>query len=137
MIVEYEEKCPEDVQAWKQIIEKHGGEIEPQYCPRATHVLSITQKHPIVVQALREGKRCISAYWLSDVVSKQQLIPPWHALHFPTPFALTEMPCIKHIISLSGFEGDERNKTIYMIEVLGAKVTKYFSRHNSLLICRK
>ncbi|TGZ54054.1 PAX-interacting protein 1 [Temnothorax longispinosus] len=109
---------------WKQVIERHGGEVESQYCTRATHVLAITQKHPTVVQALREGKRCVSAHWLSDVVSKQQVIPPWQVLHFPTPFSLTELPCGKHIISLSGFEGEERAKVKIMLEALGAKKHK-------------
>ena len=137
VIVEYDVQRPNDVSIWKQVIERHGGEVEPQYCTRATHVLAITQKHPIVVQALREGKRCVSAHWLSDVVSKQQVLPPWHALHFPTPFSLTELPCAKQIMSLSGFEGEERAKVKYMLEALGAKVTNYFTRHNTLLVCRR
>lgn len=137
VIVEYDVQRPNDVSVWKQVIERHGGEVEPQYCTRATHVLAITQKHPTVVQALREGKRCVSAHWLSDVVSKQQVVPPWHALHFPTPFSLTEFPCAKQIVSLSGFEGEERAKVKYMLEALGAKVTNYFTRHNTLLVCRR
>ncbi|KOX76549.1 PAX-interacting protein 1 [Melipona quadrifasciata] len=137
VIVEYDVQRPNDVSVWKQVIERHGGEVEPQYCTRATHILAITQKHPTVVQALREGKRCVSAHWLSDVVSKQQVVPPWHALHFPTPFSLTELPCAKQIVSLSGFEGEERAKVKYMLEALGAKVTNYFTRHNTLLVCRR
>lgn len=137
VIVEYENQRPNEVSVWKQVIERHGGEVEPQYCGRATHVLAITQKHPIVVQALRDGKRCVSAHWLSDVVSKQQVLPPWHALHFPTPFSLTELPCVKQIVSFSGFEGEERAKVKHMLEALGAKYTNYFSKHNTLLVCRR
>lgn len=128
---------PNEVLNWKQVIERHGGEVEPQYCTRATHVLAITQKHPTVVQALRDNKRCVSAHWLSDVVNKQQVLPPWHALHFPTPFGLTEFPCTKQIVSLSGFEGEERVKVKNMVEALGAKYTNYFSKHNNLLVCRR
>lgn len=137
VIVEYDVQRPNEVSVWKQVIERHGGEVEPQYCTRATHVLAITQKHPIVVQALREGKRCVSAHWLSDVVNKQQLLPPWHALHFPTPFSLTELPCVKQIVSFSGFEGEDRAKVKHMLEALGAKYTNYFSKHNTLLVCRR
>ncbi|XP_011867303.1 PREDICTED: PAX-interacting protein 1 [Vollenhovia emeryi] len=137
VIVEYDVQRPTEVAVWKQVIERHGGEVESQYCGRATHVLAITQKHTTVVQALREGKRCVSAHWLSDVVSKQQLLPPWHVLHFPTPFSLNELPCGKQIISFSGFEGEERAKVKFMLEALGAKYTTYFSRHNTLLICRR
>jgi hypothetical protein len=43
------------------------------------------------MQALREGKRCVTAYWLNDVVMKQQVLPPWQALHFPTPFRYVQM----------------------------------------------
>ncbi|XP_072744675.1 uncharacterized protein Ptip [Anoplolepis gracilipes] len=137
VIVEYDIQRPNEVSVWKQVIERHGGEVKPQYCTRATHVLAITQKHPTVVQALREGKRCVSAHWLSDVVNKQQLLPPWHALHFPTPFSLTELPCVNQIVSFSGFEGEERAKVKYMLETLGAKYTNYFSKHNNLLVCRR
>lgn len=137
VIVEYDVQEPDKVSTWKQVIERHGGEVESQYCPRATHVLAITQKHPIVVQALREGKRCVSAHWLSDVVNKQQVLPPWHALHFPTPFSTTELPCTKRIISLSGFEGEERSKVKLMLDALGAKSTNYFSKHNTMLVCRR
>ncbi|KAI4477916.1 hypothetical protein M0804_012396 [Polistes exclamans] len=137
VIVEYDVQRPNEVLVWKQVIEKYGGEVEPQYCGRATHVLAITQKHPTVVQALREGRRCVSAYWLSDVVNKQQVLPPWHALHFPTPYGLNELPCTKQIVSLSGFEGEERTKVKYMLEALGAKLTSYFSRHNTLLVCKR
>ncbi|EFN81703.1 PAX-interacting protein 1 [Harpegnathos saltator] len=137
VIVEYDVQRPNEVSIWKQVIERHGGEVEPQYCSRATHVLAITQKHPVVLQALREDKRCVSAHWLSDVVSKLQLVPPWHALHFPIPFTMSELPCVKQIVSLSGFEGEERAKVKYMLEALGAKYTNYFSRHNTLLVCRR
>lgn len=137
VIVEYDVQSPKEVAEWKQVIEKHGGEVEPQYCARATHVLSITQKHPTVVQALREGKRCVTAYWLSDVVMKQQVLVPWHALHYPIPFSINDGPCSKQIISISGFEGDERARVKFMLDSLGAKFTKYFSRHNTLLVCRR
>ncbi|XP_034939665.1 PAX-interacting protein 1-like [Chelonus insularis] len=138
VIVEYEAHYSQaEVANWKQVIERHGGEVEPQYCSRATHVLAITQKHPVVVQALRDGKRCVNAHWLSDIVSKQQVLPPWHALHFPIPFDVTEKPCPNHNISFSGFEGEERTKIKAMFDAIGVKYTTYFSRHNTILICRK
>ncbi|XP_063980261.1 PAX-interacting protein 1 [Diachasmimorpha longicaudata] len=138
VIVEYESQySTAEVSHWKRVIERHGGEVEPQYCARATHVLAITQKHPIVVQALREGKRCVSAHWLSDVVGKQQVVPPWHALHFPIPYGLNELPCSKQNMSFSGFEGEERVKIKGMLDVLEIKYTTYFSHHNTLLITRR
>lgn len=37
-------------------------------------------------QGLREGKRCVTADWLSDIMLKQQLLYPFYALHLPVPF---------------------------------------------------
>lgn len=52
LIVEYD-RCPDtinDLPTWKQIILEHGGEIEPSYTLRLTHILCQTQKHPLVQQ---------------------------------------------------------------------------------------
>lgn len=54
LIVEYD-RCPDtinDVPTWKQIIIEHGGEIEPSYTLRLTHILCQTQKHPLVQQVI-------------------------------------------------------------------------------------
>lgn len=40
----------------------------------------------ILLQGLRDGKRCVTADWLSDILLKQQLVPPFFALHVPVPF---------------------------------------------------
>ncbi|XP_060863995.1 PAX-interacting protein 1 isoform X2 [Metopolophium dirhodum] len=138
LIVEYD-RCPDtikDVPTWKQIILDYGGEIEPSYTLRLTHILCQTQKHPLVQQGLRDGKRCITAYWLSDIITKQQLMPPWYALHFPTPYS-EERPCRQMLISLTNFESDERNRVKFMIELTGARVTSYFSADNNILVTRK
>ncbi|KAL4142876.1 hypothetical protein QTP88_005269 [Uroleucon formosanum] len=138
LIVEYD-RCPDtikEVPTWKQIILDHGGEIEPSYTLRLTHILCQTQKHPLVQQGLRDGKRCITAYWLSDIITKQQLMPPWYALHFPTPYS-EERPCRQMLISLTNFESDERNRVKFMIELTGARVTSYFSADNNILVTRK
>lgn len=44
-IVEYDETCEEMLPEWKELIQRHGGEIEQMYCPRVTHVLCRTQRH--------------------------------------------------------------------------------------------
>lgn len=85
---------------------------------------------------MRDGKRCITAYWLSDIITKQQLMPPWYALHFPTPYS-EERPCRHMLISLTNFEGDERNRVKFMIELTGARVTSYFSAENNILVTKK
>lgn len=77
LIVEYDETNAEDLMDWKKSIKHHGGEIEPCYNLKVTHVLCRTQKHGIVMQAIRDNKRCVTAYWLNDIILKKQVIPPW------------------------------------------------------------
>lgn len=98
------------------------GEIEKQYCSRVTHVLCETQRHGVVMQALRDCKRCITIYWLSDVIKRKQVLPPWTALHLPTLY-LDTTPAAKHLITLSGFTGCDRNRVKHMINYTGAKVS--------------
>lgn len=50
LIVEYDEEDPNKVTEWKKIIAKHGGEVEPSYCARVTHLLCKTQRHGLVMQ---------------------------------------------------------------------------------------
>jgi PAX-interacting protein 1 len=135
-VVDYESSMPEEVAVWQRVVASSGGEVETVYGPRVTHVLCETQKSATFHRALREGKRCVTAYWLNDVVLKQQVLPPWQALHFPTPFS-DDKPCKNHIIAFSGFEGEERARIRFTIEATGAKCTSYFTKHNHILVCRR
>lgn len=137
-IVEYDESHEKSLPQWKELIEKHGGEIETFYCPRVTHVLCRTQRHGVVMQAIRDSKRCVTAYWLNDTMIRKQVLPPNQALHLPMPSTFgTQRPATKYIISTSGFEGDERIRIKQMVEESGAMFTAYLSRHNSVLVCKK
>lgn len=137
-IVEYDETHEKVLPQWKQLIQRHGGEIENVYCPRITHVLCRTQRHGVVMQAIRDSKRCVTAYWLNDTMVKKQVAPPSQALHLPMPSTFgTQRPATKYIIATSGFDGDERVRIKQMVEESGAMLTVYFSRHNSVLICKK
>lgn len=137
-IVEYEDTHPNELTEWKKMIQSHGGEVETVYCPRVTHVLCCTQRHGVVMQALRDLKRCVTAFWLNDTIVRKQVQPPSEALHLPMPSTFgTQRPATKHIISVSGFEGFERERVKKMVEESGAQLTPYFSRHNSVLICKK
>lgn len=129
--------------------------MEKQYCSRVTHVLCETQRHGVVMQALRDYKRCVTLYWLSDIMKRKQVLPPWTALHLPTMY-LDTTPASKHLISLTGFGPQERNRIKHMIKYVGATVscpfklgedrgielfafqfTNYFSKHNTLLVAGK
>lgn len=137
-IVEYDDQYEHEIPDWTQLIRQHGGEIEPNYCPRVTHVLCRTQRHGVVMQAIRDAKRCVTAYWLNDTVLKRSVQPPWQALHLPMPSTFgTQRPALRHIVTLTGFEGEERARVKRMVEEAGAKLTPYLSKHNTVLICRR
>lgn len=99
--------------------------MEKQYCSRVTHVLCETQRHGVVMQALRDCKRCVTIVWLSDVIQRKQVLPPWTALHLPNIY-LDTSPASKHLISITGFEGFERQRIKQMIQFTGAKVINNF-----------
>ncbi|GAB6029827.1 PAX-interacting protein 1 [Chamberlinius hualienensis] len=121
---------------WIKVIEQYGGEVDTNYGPRITHILCENQRNNIVQQGMREGRRCVTATWLNDVIAAKRMLPPWSPLHYPTQFS-DDKPCKNQIISISSFEGDERQRLKRMILLTGAKYTGYFSRSNTLLICRK
>lgn len=136
-MVEYDD-FDKEVSQWKVLIRRHGGEIESIYGSRVTHVLCKTQQHGVVMQAIRDSKRCVTAYWLNDTIVSKQVLPPSQALHLPAPSTFgTKRPATKYIISISGFEGEERERIKKMVEESGALLTVYFSRHNSILVCKK
>ena len=45
--------------------------------------------------------------------------------------------CSGLLVSVSGFEGDERCRVRYMCETVGLTVTGHFSNHHDVLVCRK
>lgn len=73
MVVEVGGFLEENTPDWREVIEQHGGEIEPVYCSRVTHVLCETQRHGVVMQALRDFKRCVTLFWLDDVMKRKQV----------------------------------------------------------------
>lgn len=120
-VVEVETILNKETPSWQNAIRKHGGEIETVYCARVTHVLCQSQKHGVVMQALRDTKRCVTIYWLNDVLKKKQVSPPWLAMHLPTLYP-EETPGAQHMISVSGFNEDEKPQVVQMIRAIGARV---------------
>lgn len=72
-------------ETWKKVIRQYGGEVEEAYDPRITHLMCKNQDSSISNQALREGKRLVTIYWLNDIVRNRKVLPPWMAIHFPLP----------------------------------------------------
>ena len=90
------------------------------------------------MQAIRDNKRCVTAYWLNDIILKKQVIPPWQAIHLPSSAVFGSLrPGMKHIITIMSFENDERERVKRMIEESGAKLTTYLNRQNTVMVCKR
>ncbi|XP_028172650.1 PAX-interacting protein 1-like isoform X2 [Ostrinia furnacalis] len=137
-IVEYQQSWgTERVARWAEAIVRRGGEVEAGYCARVTHVLCETQKHGVVMQALRDAKRCVTAYWLSDAMLRRGVAPPWQALHLPSMYAARDRPARHHRCAISGWRDEERDRITFCVEHIGAKLTPYMTRDNTVLICKR
>ncbi|XP_050353636.1 PAX-interacting protein 1-like isoform X2 [Nymphalis io] len=137
-IVEYQQSAgAERVARWTEALARRGGEVEVGYCARVTHVLCETQRHGVVMQALRDAKRCVTAYWVSDTLERRCVAPPWHALHLPALHARAERPAAHHRAALAGWRRDERRRLACCLRQLGARLTPYMSRDNTVLVCKR
>ena len=136
-IIDYQNDQDESkyVRDWKKVIRQFGGEVEDAYHPRITHLMCKNQDSSISGQALREGKRLVTVYWLNDVVVLRKVVPPWKGVHFPLPADFDE-PCKHMILTITGFEGRDRDWVKDMIKLSGAKYTSYFTRHNHAIVCK-
>ncbi|KRZ92014.1 PAX-interacting protein 1 [Trichinella sp. T8] len=136
LIVDYERTLDQkEVSDWRIVINLHGGDVEIMYSTKCTHVVCESLRHPVVQQALRDNKRCVTAQWLNDVIMNKKLLPPWKAIHFPSFFG-DNKPCKGKIFAVSGFPVKERSCLKQMILAIGAHYTAYFSRHNHLLVAK-
>nr|SVE73424.1 EOG090X027U [Daphnia atkinsoni] len=138
LIVDYQRSVPSaELLQWTKLMSSRGAEIETMYSPRITHLLCETSRSAVAQQALRDGKRLVTAFWLNDVILKQHMFPPSQVLHFPTPYGDAERPCRNMLASVSGFEGDDRLRIRFMCEAVGLKYTGHFCSQHDVLICRK
>ncbi|XP_078579620.1 PAX-interacting protein 1-like [Branchiostoma floridae x Branchiostoma japonicum] len=138
VIVDYQEQVlPAQLETWTRVVHQHGGFVDPGYSQRCTHLLCDNQASPFFKQAQQDGKRCVTAYWLNDVLTIKKMIPPWKALHLPTPFPHSIKPCNGQIIAVTGFVDQDRENLKMMISLAGAKYTGSFSRFNTVLICKR
>jgi len=39
-----------------------------------------------IFQGLKDGKKCVTEFWLSDVIGEQKIKKPWLPHHFPIPY---------------------------------------------------
>uniref|UniRef100_A0A3P8YBM1 PAX-interacting protein 1 n=1 Tax=Esox lucius TaxID=8010 RepID=A0A3P8YBM1_ESOLU len=122
---------------WKRIIQAYGGTVDSSLNNRCTHLLCETQVSSMYVQALREGRRCVTAHWLNTILKKKKMVPPHRTLHLPFAFPLGAKPCSQHIISVTGFVDSDRDDLKLMAYLAGARYTGYLCRSNTVLICKE
>lgn len=60
-------------------------------------LVEVEPKARFLCQALREGKRCVTAHWLNTVLKKKRMVPPHRTLHLPFAFPPGAKPCSQHV----------------------------------------
>lgn len=133
-VVEYNDIESELKEVWHRAVLDAGG----AYCDdltEATHLVCETRKSNECSHAFRLGVRCVTIYWINDIISLNRLAHPWKALHLPHAYGVNERPLSNQIISLTNFRGRDRREVQEMILKTGAKYTDYFTSKNSLIIC--
>lgn len=133
-IVEYEEIKREMRQKWLDAIKAAGGAFSEKL-DEVTHLICETRLSSKYRESIDLGIRCVTIYWINDVLAQNRLTYPWKALHLPTPYSRDNRPLTNQIISVTNLKGRERREVKEMIIKTGAMYTDYFSARNTLLIC--
>ncbi|XP_061746291.1 PAX-interacting protein 1 [Nerophis ophidion] len=138
-IADYPEQMADKqlLSTWKRVIQACGGAVDSSLTSRCTHLLCESQVSNMYVQALREGKRCVTAHWLNTVLKRKRMVPPHRTLHLPFAFPPGAKPCSQHIISVTGFVDADRDDLKLMAYLAGARYTGYLCRSNTVLICKE
>uniref|UniRef100_A0A3Q4BZY6 PAX-interacting protein 1 n=1 Tax=Mola mola TaxID=94237 RepID=A0A3Q4BZY6_MOLML len=138
-IADYPEQMADKqlLSTWKRVIQACGGSIESTITSRCTHLMCESQVSNMYVQALREGKRCVTVHWLNTVLKKNKMVPPHRTLHLPFAFPPGAKPCSQHIISVTGFVDADRDDLKLMAYLTGARFTGYLCHSNTVLICKE
>ncbi|VDK61402.1 unnamed protein product [Onchocerca ochengi] len=145
VVIEHEKVLVDrlDVQEIGAVVRLHGGEIEfgvraynNVNSDRVTHVICESMRHPLVQQALKRGKRCVTLHWLNDVLTKKHLEAPWRVFHLPTFWTDNHRPAVGKIIAINGFNENERCGVRMMITAIGARYTPHLTSHNHYLVTK-
>ncbi|XP_054168214.1 PAX-interacting protein 1-like [Oppia nitens] len=124
------------IDLWISKLIKMGAEVETTYTLKCTHVLCDNTNSPFIQKCIEDGKRCVTVYWINEVMATKKMFPPIKFYHLPHSFGDIK-PCKNHIITMSNFEGEERLRIKEMILKTGAKYTSYLTQKNSVIICKR
>ncbi|KAG9510329.1 PAX-interacting protein 1, partial [Fragariocoptes setiger] len=122
--------------SWQNLVKSHGGEITNNLA-ECTHLICETRLSELFWQAINEGKRCVTIYWLNDVLASKHMRPPWRALHVPLPFAQNNRPCKDLVISATNYRGTEKAVIREMVKQVGGIYDQCMSPKTGVLVCRK
>ncbi|VVC40830.1 Zinc finger, RING-type,Zinc finger, RING/FYVE/PHD-type,BRCT domain [Cinara cedri] len=140
LIVEDFNQCEDicnDTSMSKLNIIEHGGSVEQVYSSRITHIVCGTQKNFNVEQGVQDGKRCITDFWLTDIISQKKMLPPWLAHHFPTPYSEEDLPCRQYQIVIANFDSNEYHKVKLIVELTGANVVNEVTSSVDIVVTLK
>ncbi|XP_025192282.1 PAX-interacting protein 1-like [Melanaphis sacchari] len=113
---------------------EHGGTVANHYSNKVTHLICNSQKNNEVVRGLSDHKKCVTDYWLSDIISEKKIIKPWLSHHLPIPYSYDNLPCEDNQIAIVNFNKNEYFKAKVMAEILGACVTSNVSNSTHIVI---
>jgi hypothetical protein len=133
-LIEHDDLNPKIRQYFCDAITEAGGIFEEDI-ENLTHLVCESRSSPIFASAVQKGVRCVTIYWINDVLGQGRLEYPWRALHIPTCYSKDDKHLRDQIISITNLRKQDRQYVKDMIKKTGAKYTDYFSRKNTLLIC--
>ncbi|XP_060859072.1 PAX-interacting protein 1-like [Metopolophium dirhodum] len=116
---------------------EHGGTVAYHYTNMVTHIIGNSQNNLEVLKGLNERKKCVTDYWLSDVIGEGKLLKPWLAHHFPIPYSEDKLPYEHKQIAIVNFQLNEYHKIKAMVEVTGATVINKISRNTFIVVTLK
>lgn len=132
--IEYGQIDPKKKQQWFNGIKISGG-VFSDNIEDVTHLICESRDSHYFKEATKLGIRCITIYWINDVLAQSKLSYPWKALHFPVAFASENRPLTGQTISITNFRGRDRRELREMVLKAGGLYTDYFSSSSTLLIC--
>lgn len=133
-LIEHDDLDPKIRQNYCDAIIEAGGVFE-ENIEDLTHLICESRTSPIFMNAIKKGVRCVTIYWINDVLGQDRLEYPWKALHIPTCYSKDDKHLRDQMISITNLRKQDRQYVKDMIKKTGATYTDFFSRKNTLLIC--
>lgn len=131
---------PEHLLECKSDIASKGGVVVDKYGPDCTLVVvnDLVYDDPICVTARRDGKVVVTSLWISHSLEAGALVDTAYIMYRPLK-ELTGIPgANKLIISLTGYQGVERNDIKVKAQLMGAVFSKSLVANTTThLICYK